>query len=115
MQCTNFLNCDNGKLNTEGAYLVDLRDNLNNDCSQLLDVCCDSPDVQNTPIAITMPPISGKCGLSNPNGIVIKIKKIIDHEAEFGEFPWMVAVLKKENIFGKDSNVYHCGGSLIHP
>ena len=32
-----------------------------------------------------------------------------------GEFPWMVAVLKKVDIFGMNANVYLCGGSLIHP
>ncbi|KAB0800457.1 hypothetical protein PPYR_06197 [Photinus pyralis] len=38
-----------------------------------------------------------------------------DHEAQFGEFPWMVAVLRKEKHDGIDLSVYTCGGSLIHP
>ena len=32
-----------------------------------------------------------------------------------GEFPWMVAVLKKDIMFDQVSSIYHCGGSLIHP
>ncbi|CAO1431591.1 unnamed protein product [Diamesa hyperborea] len=56
-----------------------------------------------------------KCGVSNPNGVGMKIKETVDREAQFGEFPWMVAVLKKVVIFDENSSVYHCGGSLIHP
>ena len=34
---------------------------------------------------------------------------------QFGEFPWMAAVLRKENIGEKSLNLYLCGGSLIEP
>lgn len=36
-------------------------------------------------------------------------------ESEFGEFPWMAAILSEEEALGKYVNVYKCGGSLIHP
>merc|ERR1712080_70918 len=34
-----------------------------------------------------------------------------DNVAQFGRYPWMAAILKKEG----DLNIYQCGGSLIHP
>lgn len=41
----------------------------------------------------------------------------MENEAEFGEFPWMVAVLREETVAGNANilNVYQCGGALIHP
>jgi len=36
-------------------------------------------------------------------------------ESEFGEFPWMAALLVEEEALGKTVNVYKCGGSLIAP
>lgn len=36
-------------------------------------------------------------------------------ESEYGEFPWMTAILGEEEALGKVLNVYKCGGSLIHP
>jgi len=35
----------------------------------------------------------------------------MDQEAEFAEFPWMVAVLREESAL----NLYECGGALITP
>lgn len=60
-----------------------------------------------------------KCGIRNPEGIGFSIVGIRD-EAVYGEFPWMVAILRKEVIQTDDGeefpvNVYQCGGSLIHP
>jgi len=37
-----------------------------------------------------------------------------DNEAQFGEFPWMVAILKENVINGENFYVYQCGGTLIH-
>ena len=70
------MNCDNR------SSFEDL--SINN-CSQLLDVCCDPKDVRITPKP-PMPTFGAmKCGLSNPNGVGIKIKNTMnDHEAEFG-------------------------------
>jgi len=38
-----------------------------------------------------------------------------DNEAEYGEFPWMVAILKTNYDPQKDQNLAICGGSLIAP
>ncbi|XP_054083388.1 LOW QUALITY PROTEIN: phenoloxidase-activating factor 2-like [Zeugodacus cucurbitae] len=36
-------------------------------------------------------------------------------ESEFGEFPWMVAILRDEVIWGELFNIYECGDSVIAP
>ena len=66
------MNCDNVKLITD--YSSSIEDLSSTECSEYLDVCCHTKDVRITP---------KKCGLSNPNGIGIKITSN-DHETEFG-------------------------------
>lgn len=55
------------------------------------------------------------CGKRNPEGIGFRITGAKDSESEYGEFPWMVAVLKQEQALDQVVNVFLCGGSLIHP
>lgn len=55
------------------------------------------------------------CGFRNPDGVGFRITGNSDGEAEYGEFPWMVAILKEEKALDQVINVYQCGGSLIHP
>lgn len=62
------------------------------------------------------PPITEySCGLRNEEGVGFRITGNLDGEAEYGEFPWMVAVMKAEEAADTILNVYVCGGSLIHP
>lgn len=79
-----------------------------------MDVCCKPPDriEKVTP----PPPIEkkGSCGQRHPEGVGFRITGDVNDEAQFGEFPWMVAVIKEENIGDQKLNVYQCGGSLIH-
>lgn len=35
--------------------------------------------------------------------------------AEFGEFPWMVAITREITFNGTQKKKFQCGGSLIHP
>ncbi|XP_035787447.1 uncharacterized protein LOC118464280 isoform X2 [Anopheles albimanus] len=53
----------------------------------------------------------GKCGVRNAQGINGRIKNpvYIDGDSEFGEYPWQVAILKKD----PKESVYVCGGTLI--
>ncbi|XP_052893447.1 uncharacterized PE-PGRS family protein PE_PGRS54-like isoform X2 [Anopheles moucheti] len=55
------------------------------------------------------------CGLRNADGVGFRITGDNDGESEYGEFPWMVAILKEEKALEQVINVYQCGGSLIHP
>lgn len=51
-------------------------------------------------------PTSTLCGFRNKRGVGLEMTTKSD-VAQFGEFPWMVALT--------DSKQYICGGSLIHP
>lgn len=82
-------------------------------------VCCQTPNVIAKEEDIVRPkPVERKgCGLRRPDGIGFRITGNHDNEAQFGEFPWMVAILKEEMVgkTGQKLNVYQCGGALIHP
>lgn len=52
----------------------------------------------------------------NKNGVGFKVINAIDGEAQYGEFPSMIAIFKKEvSINGEINLVFHCGGSLLEP
>ena len=79
-------------------------------------MCCQKPDRVTEPITSKAQQRT-ECGIRNANGIGFRITGDNDNEAQFGEFPWMVAILMEEKV---DENpkklyVYLCGGSLIHP
>lgn len=83
-------------------------------CEDKSQVCCQKKPVTET---ITPTPIINfGCGKRNPDGVnLIRITGLEDNEAQFGEFPWMVAVLENQEHDGRVLERYHCGGSLIHP
>uniref|UniRef100_A0A2M4A2M3 Putative clip-domain serine protease subfamily protein a n=1 Tax=Anopheles triannulatus TaxID=58253 RepID=A0A2M4A2M3_9DIPT len=66
-----------------------------------------------SPFTATVQP--QKCGLRNVDGVGFRITGDKDGESEYGEFPWMVAILKQEKALDQIIHVYQCGGSLIHP
>uniref|UniRef100_A0A1Y9H275 Phenoloxidase-activating factor 2 n=1 Tax=Anopheles dirus TaxID=7168 RepID=A0A1Y9H275_9DIPT len=65
-----------------------------------------------TPSPLNVP---NKCGKRNMDGVGFRITGGVDGESQYGEFPWMVAILKEEKALEQVINVYQCGGSLIHP
>uniref|UniRef100_A0A182N994 Phenoloxidase-activating factor 2 n=1 Tax=Anopheles dirus TaxID=7168 RepID=A0A182N994_9DIPT len=69
-------------------------------------VCCRRPVYRNPPSQNL-----GKCGVRNAQGINGRIKNpvYVDGDSEFGEYPWQVAILKKD----PKESVYVCGGTLI--
>lgn len=97
-------------------------------CPGYLEKCCKIPeDVPYiNPPAPTPPPTpeptppqkpdDGKsyCGVRNVNGVDFKITGNMDNEAEYGEFPWMIEILRNVND-GNEQQVALCGGSLITP
>jgi len=79
-------------------------------------VCCQKPNV--VPERITPKPHQRTgCGYRNADGVGFRITGANDSEAQFGEFPWMVAILREESVDENPEklNVYQCGGALIHP
>ncbi|XP_001655729.2 tryptase [Aedes aegypti] len=57
----------------------------------------------------------GECGIRNPEGISFRLGNSKSNETEFGEFPWMVAVLQAHSEAESEVSTYACGGSLIAP
>ena len=85
-ECINFQHCDNGKLVTDGDNLIDLRDDINDVCPHYLDVCCDAANITVDGFDTSHKnKIATKCGVLNPTGVGMKIKEIIDREAQFGK------------------------------
>lgn len=60
---------------------------------------------------------SNHCGIKNDNGIDFKITGNTDNEAEYGEFPWMIEILRNgvNDVSTESQQVALCGGSLIAP
>ncbi|XP_037030981.1 phenoloxidase-activating factor 2-like [Bradysia coprophila] len=117
-ECVPYYQCSNGTLITDGEGLLDIRfggdegTTEERPCNGYLQTCCSHksdipliPDVK----------INDGCGFRNLEGVGFRIKGDKDNEAQYGEFPWTVAILKEERALDKVLNVYQCGGSLIHP
>ncbi|XP_058117069.1 phenoloxidase-activating factor 2-like isoform X2 [Anopheles coustani] len=125
--------CSNASSTGEG--LIDIRFSDDNPCVDYLLQCCfegdiiEYPDPTHTtakPPPVPDQPVTGispvppleppvRCGKRNVDGIGFRITGGKDSEAEYGEFPWMVAILKTEKVLEQvRENVYQCGGSLIH-
>ncbi|XP_030385970.1 uncharacterized protein LOC115632851 isoform X2 [Scaptodrosophila lebanonensis] len=70
------------------------------------EVCCRRPLRPQAP-----PQQLGRCGVRNAAGITGRIKNpvYVDGDSEFGEYPWHVAILKKD----PKESIYACGGTLI--
>nr|AAO24923.1 SD23103p [Drosophila melanogaster] len=103
--------CANDTINTSGDGIIDIRLGTDAECKNYLDLCCDLPNKRKDPIFEFKPDHPEGCGYQNPNGVGFKITGAVNQEAEFGEFPWMLAILREEG----NLNLYECGGALIAP
>jgi kallikrein len=122
-KCVQMHLCIGGKLNRNGSYIIDIR--LGDNECHFLESCCDFGDeVPGGPVVTPEPYESTtfvtpsqmnkpRCGKRNPNGIGYRMLAQVENEAEYGEFPWMTAVLKKSGVDGIP-DIYAGGGSLIH-
>ncbi|CAK1553820.1 unnamed protein product [Leptosia nina] len=118
--CVPYYQCnDNGTLNTDGVGVIDIRFG-GETCPSYLDTCCRPSQTRGSDDPITPKPSINHngCGWRNPNGLGFKTKGTSGDMAMYGEFPWMIAVLKLTPIDGKADETYKlymAGGSLIHP
>ncbi|EDV32304.2 uncharacterized protein Dana_GF14116, isoform C [Drosophila ananassae] len=104
--------CSNNTINTSGENIIDIRIDTDASCKNPLDLCCDLPNKRTEPDgSFVIPKAPEGCGYSNPNGVGFKITGAVNQESEFGEFPWMLAILREEGQL----NLYECGGALIAP
>ncbi|XP_031632936.1 phenoloxidase-activating factor 2-like [Contarinia nasturtii] len=117
-ECVPYYQCANGTIITDGEGLLDIRfgqeeniDPQRHPCPGLFNTCCSLRSEVPTIPKVT--PNVG-CGFRNVDGVGFRITGDKDNEAQFGEFPWTVAILKEEKALdGQILNVYVCGGSLI--
>ncbi|XP_053691883.1 phenoloxidase-activating factor 2-like [Sabethes cyaneus] len=127
--CVLKLRCSNAS--TAGSGLLDVRFQDDNPCRDRQMQCCYENDIIG-PTVVPLPhvlsyttPRSPRldlpdvkqpvCGQRNSDGIRFRIIGYESNEAEYGEFPWMIAVMMQEKAFSQLFNVYISGGSLIHP
>jgi hypothetical protein len=87
--------CQNGQFVTDGANILDIRIDDDNECNDIFLTCCGS---NSTILPLTKPPpgkdmIQEKCGYRNSNGVGFQITGSRDNETQFAEFTWMLALL----------------------
>lgn len=101
-------------------------DLVGGNCLGSIEVCCKAPSPSPVLVPEVIPPVPtptgpkylSTCGVRNADGLNVRITNFKDNEAQYGEFPWMVAILRptpSTTTPGKLNDVYQCGGSLIHP
>ena len=125
-ECVPYYQCHNGTIITDGGGLIDIRNSFgilspeDSKCPGFLDVCCQDPEfVPPPPPAVVQ--YSPRCGRRHQNGLGVRIQGFTAHEAQFGEWPHMCAVLEEqqaEGAYGENVqaiNLYQCGGSLVAP
>lgn len=77
-----------------GFGQLEFRMNINDKCPVTNDICCTLPKDPNTPKPMPNPMNVKGCGYRNPNGIGATL---IGANSQFGEFPWVVALLNRSN------------------
>ncbi|XP_067000979.2 phenoloxidase-activating factor 2 [Anabrus simplex] len=110
--CTPYYLCKKPEENASGEGVIDIR--VQGPCESYLDTCCPR-SIIGTPTTPRPAFKSSGCGHRNTNGFEFRITGALDNEAQFAEFPWMVALLKEETLEGSTKITYQCGGALIHP
>uniref|UniRef100_A0A182U7L2 Phenoloxidase-activating factor 2 n=1 Tax=Anopheles melas TaxID=34690 RepID=A0A182U7L2_9DIPT len=136
-ECVPVTKCKSGELEDHAAYVISLRLNPEDKCSSL-ETCCPYPKDEDDELRdelgdLLKAPATGNgageaksqngkhatgpqtCGVRNSNGVQFRITDHSDCESEYGEFPWMAAILVEQKALDKTLNTYMCGGSLIHP
>ncbi|KAL7639535.1 UNVERIFIED_CONTAM: hypothetical protein RMT77_010036 [Armadillidium vulgare] len=117
--CVPYYQCENGKVITDGNGLIDIRVGedvitTHSKCPRHLEVCCLEP-YSNYPKPVKPVPHVPGCGRRNTEGVHASVSGFNVTQTQFGEYPWMVALLRMESIGGEEVNLYLCGGSLIQP
>ncbi|OXA53078.1 phenoloxidase-activating factor 2 [Folsomia candida] len=123
--CVPYYLCDEGQVVT----IIDIRHGWG--CNSVLEVCCRNPrptvptvptipppyptPVPTSPPITAQPGFTPQCGTLNPNGVNARILGFKDSESQFGEYPWMAAILESKFIRGKWVLQFLCGASLITP
>jgi len=122
--CTPYHQCAEPDIVSDQLGLFDIRISLgqferereavtHSECTRFHDVCCTHPQVGPTPPPRS--PYQPRCGRRNEHGIGAEISGFKEGEAQFGEFPYMAAILQVQPMDGEERRFFVCGGTLIHP
>ncbi|KFB49719.1 hypothetical protein ZHAS_00018371 [Anopheles sinensis] len=120
--CVPYYKCKDNTILEDGSNIINIRfgDDSEEDreCPSPFEICCEKPIVLLEPppsvTTTTSPPVPGpKCGYRNTKGLGFLITGNKNGESEYGEFPWMLAVLREDRKANDSGNVYECGASLI--
>ncbi|XP_047036627.1 phenoloxidase-activating factor 2-like [Helicoverpa zea] len=91
-------------------------------CTSSIDTCCLRSERRppNQPVKPVQPTARTGCGWANPDGVSFININGNNGETKFGEFPWMVAILNRDQDNKNQSgdqqpHAFIGGGSLIHP
>jgi hypothetical protein len=103
-ECVPYYLCVDGKINRNGSSVINPRSSGGQTCLNFFEECCiiEPPKILSKPKDDFLD--EGKkieefqCGKRNLKKFMPKITKNSDGEAEFGEFPWMIAILKGKNF-----------------
>lgn len=104
-KCVPYYHCHN-----DGAETINIRSNLDREdtpCDSLRECC----DVKNIREEVPEFEVNESCGFRNVDGLGFYAYNR-DGEAQFGEFPWQMAILR--DALGT-RRLYLGSGSLIHP
>lgn len=80
-------------------------------CPTPEEVCCFNIDSSRQPPIL---PFAPTCGKRNTEGVVTNFVGFENRQSQFGEFPWMAAVMTLQKFGPEEAPLYICGGSLIH-
>ncbi|XP_073963788.1 phenoloxidase-activating factor 2-like [Choristoneura fumiferana] len=110
--CVLYYQCNSeaGTAISDGSGILDIR---SRECPHYLQVCCLLDDLGQKPRSPKKPP-QQECGWTAADNVGFRINGEAD-SAEFGEFPWMVAILKRSDSATWSQSDYLGGGSIIHP
>ncbi|CAL4218262.1 unnamed protein product, partial [Meganyctiphanes norvegica] len=86
---------------------INIKNTPTSKCPESLTVCCTDVTIQKEMTQKTSTQM--ECGIRHSDEIDIRINGFQEGQAQYGEFPWMVALLAGGN------NLFLGGGSLIHP
>lgn len=100
-------------LENDGAGIFNIRSSLDEEflpCESLRQ-CCEINNIKEETPKVESPK---SCGYRNSHGLgYFSMGK--NQESQFGEFPWAMAVLKKNYLGSTEIMMFMGGGSLIHP
>ncbi|CAK1587606.1 unnamed protein product [Parnassius mnemosyne] len=119
--CVLYHQCDDKGL-IDNTTLIDLRAGK---CPHYLMKCCLPSEAHKKPTKVTPSLPQSGCGWSNPGASILRVKSSgqatsqdnINKQtyADYGEFPWMVALIKKHDGEDWSQKNYLGGGTIIHP